>query len=279
MISSCFLGKFISESEIIRFEWSCRHTRSAKRGERGGKKDFPLCLPLRSAMIQGQIKILALFLSFLFVALDSFVSLLIHWKLQTHFILLGIILASVNLRLCQNTGFSFWFSKGYRQVFNLKHILSPPVLSRALKLFVLRTCCAQEWAKLLIVLGMCVYVSAVHIQEPISDLSDATVVQQFHNEFFYIFQLHFKRKKELLYFAVSFLLPLLYFYIFSSCRNMWELGWPFLWVQISRTSCLSSLVCKPDCSFTSFPQAVIHQQSLGGHGFSSVHSPQSRAWT
>lgn len=154
MISSCFLGEFISESEIIRFEWSCRHTLIQPSEERRGeKKDFLPCLPLNSAMIQGQIKILALFLSFLFVVLYSFVSLLFCWKLQSHSIFLGIILASVKLSVCQHTGFSFWFSKECRQVFNLKHILRPPVSSRALKPFVLRSSSTQEWAKLLI-LGM-----------------------------------------------------------------------------------------------------------------------------
>lgn len=77
MISSCFLGKFISESEIIRFESSCRHLLILPSKEKQeGNKAFSLLLPLHSAMIQGQIKILALFL-FLFVALDSFVSLVI----------------------------------------------------------------------------------------------------------------------------------------------------------------------------------------------------------
>lgn len=78
MISSCFLGESISESEIIRFEWSCRHPLVLPNKEkRGEKKDFSLLLSLHSAMIQGQLKTLALVLSFLFVALDSFVSLVI----------------------------------------------------------------------------------------------------------------------------------------------------------------------------------------------------------
>jgi len=83
MISSCFLGEFISESEIIQFERSCRHPLILPSEEKRREKKefffflFPLLLPLHSAMIQGQIKILALFLPCLFMALDSVVSLVV----------------------------------------------------------------------------------------------------------------------------------------------------------------------------------------------------------
>lgn len=46
---------------------------------------------------------------------------------------------------------------------------------------------------------MCVHMSAVHLQEPISDLSDATVVQQFRKKFLDVFHLHCRRKKAFVF--------------------------------------------------------------------------------
>ena len=168
-------------------------------------------------------------------------------------------------------------------MFDVKHVLSPPAFSRALQLFVLRTCGDQECTKLLIIRRMYGHLWAVCLWKSISYLSDATVVQQFHSKFLKVFHLHFRRKNAFVFHCDFPPNPLLYSYIFSNCCNMLELGWIFLWAQMSLTNCLNSKVCKPPCSFISFPQALLRQRLVNSHGVVVLSplctSTQCCAWT
>lgn len=130
---------------------------------------------------------------------------------------------------------------------------------------------------------MRVHMSAVHLQEPISDLSDATVVQQFHKKFLDVFHLHCRRKKS---FCISLCLSSYPFSIFtfsqafttcensgdpfSGCRFLVQAAWA-AWCA-SHTALLSA---SPRPWSISSPWVVVVSPLCTPHSAVHGHKPRS----